>query len=127
MKKPILDSLKDARDFSTLAACILNICESYGPLHSFRFIHNKRAGRVACFVELDSLKQQQSMALDLGATICVGQVCLEIPVRPDIAGNREHPIESGQNKVGPLLSRRGAAPAGAAGESMNRDCVSHSV
>ena len=127
MKNAILDGLKDARNFGALTVCVLRICESYGPVHSFRFFHNKRAGRVACFVELDSSKQQQAMARDLGATILVGQVCLEIPVRPDIAGNREHQIECGPSQVGPLLSRRRSVPAGAAGEYMNSDCVSHAV
>ena len=56
------------------------MCEPFGPVHAFRFVHNRGASRVACFIELESAKQQPALARELGARSVNGAVCLEIPV-----------------------------------------------
>lgn len=80
-----MGKLSEARDFYALTKTVLSLCEPYGPVHSFRFIHNRGASRVACFVELESAKQQQALARGLGARGLNGAVCLDIPVRKDFA------------------------------------------
>ena len=78
-----VDKLSDARDFYALTKAILSLCEPFGPVHSFRFIHNRGAARVACIIELESAKQQPALARALGARTLNGAVCLEIPVGRD--------------------------------------------
>jgi hypothetical protein len=80
MKPEVMDKLSVARDFYALTKTVLSLCEPYGPVHSFRLIHNRGAARVACFIELESAKQQQALARDLAARSLNGAVCLDIPV-----------------------------------------------
>jgi len=80
MKPEVLDSLGGARDFHSLTKAVLDLCEPYGPVHEFRMIHNRRAARVFCFVELESPKQQTAMVRALGARSVNDAACFEIPV-----------------------------------------------
>lgn len=82
MKPEVLDALGEARDFYSLTKAVLDLCEPYGPVHSFRLVHNRRAARVACFVELESPKQQTVMVRALGAKAVSEAACFEIPVNP---------------------------------------------
>jgi hypothetical protein len=86
MKPEIMDKTSEARDFYALMKGILAICEPFGPVHSFKLVHNRGASRVACLIELESPKQQPALARALGARAINGQVCLEIPVREDFEG-----------------------------------------
>ena len=80
MKPEVLGTLGEARDFHTLTKAVLDLCEPYGPVHEFRLIHNRRAARVFCFVELESPKQQTAMVRALGARSVNEAACFEIPV-----------------------------------------------
>jgi hypothetical protein len=57
MKPEIVEQFSGVRDFYSLTKNILSICAPYGPVHSFRFVHNRGAARVACIIELESPKQ----------------------------------------------------------------------
>jgi len=83
MKPEVIDKVRDTRDFLGLARAVLTMCEPYGPVHSFKLVHNRGAGRVACFIELESPKQQPLLARELGARSFNGAACLEIPVGRD--------------------------------------------
>ena len=83
MKPEIMDKTSDARDFYALTKGILAMCEPFGPVHSFKLVHNRGASRVACLIELESPKHQPALARELGARVINGTVCLEIPVRHD--------------------------------------------
>jgi hypothetical protein len=83
MKPDLIEKLGEARDFYALTKGILSVCEPFGAVHSFRFIHNRGAGRVACIIELESAQQQPALARSLGVKGSSGGVCLEIPVRKD--------------------------------------------
>jgi hypothetical protein len=83
MKPEVLARLNDVADFPQLTQGVLDICEPFGAVHSFRLIHNRRAGRVACFIELESPKQHAALMRALGANGVGGSVCLDIPVRGD--------------------------------------------
>jgi len=80
MKAEIMGQAKNARDFYALTKGILAACEPFGPVHSFKLVHNRGASRVACLIELESPKQQPALARALGGHATNGQVCLEIPV-----------------------------------------------
>jgi hypothetical protein len=80
MKPDVLDTLGEARDFHALTKAVLDLCEPYGPVHEFRLVHNRRAARVFCFVELESPKQQTAMVRALGARSVNEAACFEIPV-----------------------------------------------
>jgi hypothetical protein len=83
MKPEVMDKLGGARDFYALTRGVLELCEPYGPVHAFRLVHNRGASRVACFIELESLKQQPALARALGARTVNGAVCIEVPVERD--------------------------------------------
>ena len=83
MKPEIVEQFSGVRDFYSLTRNILSICEPYGPVHSFRFVHNRGAARVACVIELESPKQTPALARALGVSGPNGAVCLEIPVAKD--------------------------------------------
>jgi hypothetical protein len=83
MKPEIVERFNGVRDFYSLTKNILTICEPYGPVHSFRFVHNRGASRVACVIELESPKQTPALARALGVSGPNGAVCLEIPVAKD--------------------------------------------
>ena len=80
MKPEVLDTLGGARDFPTLTKAVLDLCEPFGPVHEFRMVHNRRAARIFCFVELESPKQQTAMVRALGARSVNETACFEIPV-----------------------------------------------
>jgi len=90
MKPQVLEQFRDAHDFSALTRAVLALCEPFGPIHSFRLVHNKRARRVACSMELDSPKLHAALIRALGAYDCGGLVYLDIPVSPDFGGVK-HP------------------------------------
>lgn len=79
----VVDGLGEARDFYALTKRILSLCEPFGAVHSFRFIHNRGASRVACIIELEQSKQHAALSRALGARTLNGSVCVEIPVCKD--------------------------------------------
>lgn len=83
MKPELIEKASEARDFYALTKGILAMCEPFGPVHSFKLVHNRRASRVACLIELESAKQQPALARALGGHAVNGSVCVEIPVRDD--------------------------------------------
>ncbi len=83
MRPDLLEQAREARDFCALTRNILAMCEPYGPVHSFRMVHNPGAGNVACIIELELQKQQPALARAIGGRALNGSVCLEIPVRKD--------------------------------------------
>lgn len=83
MNAEILQKLSGAPDLHALTEGVLQLCRPFGAVHSFRLVHNRRAARIACFVELESPKQQPALARALGARSASGPICLEIPVRED--------------------------------------------
>jgi hypothetical protein len=80
VNRQLSERLKDAQDFCELSQALIAECEPYGQIHSLHLTHNKRAGRVSCVIEMDSLKQQSALKRGLGATGPEGSVYLEIPV-----------------------------------------------
>jgi RNA recognition motif-containing protein len=80
MKPEVLDTLGGVRDFHSLTKAVLDLCEPYGPVHELRMVHNRRAARVFCFVELESPRQQTAMVRALGARSVNDAACFEIPV-----------------------------------------------
>ena len=102
-----MEKLLDSRDFYALAKGVLALCEPYGPVHAFRLIHNRGVSRVACFIELESPKQQPALARALGTRTLNGAVCLDIPVRKDFGSN---------GKVVALATSATAAASSPAGE-----------
>jgi hypothetical protein len=105
----------------------MKLCEPFGAVHSFRFFHNKRAGSVTCCIELDSYRQQQALAREIGATIWSGQVCLDFPVRRDIAGGPQETCSSDSADLGSLLSQRRQDPEPMMDKSNNKDCALYAV
>jgi hypothetical protein len=87
MKPEVLDKLAGAPDFYTLAKSVLDMCEPFGPVHSFKLVHNRGAARVACIIELEYPKQQPALARSLGARALNGAACLEIPVGKDFVAS----------------------------------------
>lgn len=83
MKPDLMEKLAEHRDFHALTRDVLALCEPFGSVHAFRFVHNRGASRVACFIELESPKQQPALARALGGRAVNGTVCLDIPVRKD--------------------------------------------
>jgi len=93
MKPELADNLCEARDFYALIKAMLSMCEPFGPVHAFRFVHNRGVARVACLIELESPKQQPALARALGAKLLNGAACLEIPVDRDF-GVPQHDLEA---------------------------------
>ena len=83
MKPEIADRLAQANDFHALTRAVLALCEPYGPVHAFRVVHNRGASRVACYIELESPKQQPALARALGTRAAEDAVCFDVPVRKD--------------------------------------------
>jgi len=73
-------------DFLTVTQRVLAACEPFGSLHALQLIHNRRAGRVSCFIELDLPQQHPALARALGATVFGDAVCLDFAVGAEIAG-----------------------------------------
>jgi len=75
-----MQRLREAHDLHSLTRDVLDLCEPYGPVHSFKLVHNRGAARVVCFIELESPKQQPLLVRALGAKVIHGSACLDIPV-----------------------------------------------
>src|SRR5690242_5584550 len=86
MKPDVAEKLSEASDFCSLTKSVLALCEPYGAVHSFRIVHNRGAGRVACFIELESAKQQPLLARALGIGAVNGAICFDVPVAKDFGG-----------------------------------------
>ncbi|HJY78332.1 MAG TPA: hypothetical protein VKE95_16960 [Burkholderiales bacterium] len=86
MQSPLAETPSQARDFCALTKEILALCEPYGPVHSFKLVHNRGAGRVACIIELESTKEEPALARALGGRTVNGSVCVEFEVRRDFEG-----------------------------------------
>jgi hypothetical protein len=93
-KFEVTDTLSDARDFFALTQAVLQSCLPFGPVHSLQLVHNKRARRVSCLIELDSPRQLPALKRALGATGLDGSVYLEIPVCGDFERAGPAPVET---------------------------------
>jgi hypothetical protein len=69
-------------DFLGVTRKVLAACEPFGSLHALQLIHNRRAGRVSCFIELDLPQMHPALARSLGATVFGDAVCLDIATDP---------------------------------------------
>ena len=67
-----------AGDFLAVTQKVLAACKPFGSLHALQLIHNRRAGRVSCFIELDLPQQHPALARALGATVFGDAVCLDL-------------------------------------------------
>ncbi|HEX7052567.1 MAG TPA: hypothetical protein VF211_01380 [Burkholderiales bacterium] len=83
MKTEVMEKLRGVRDFHALTGALLSLCEPFGAVHAFRLVHNRGAGRVVCFVEMESPKQQPALVRALGAKVIEGAACLDVPVDDD--------------------------------------------
>ena len=81
-----MQRLRGANDLYSLTKDLLGLCQPYGPVHSFRLVHNRGAARVVCFIELESPKQQPALVRALGAKVINGSACLDIPVNEEFGG-----------------------------------------
>ena len=72
-----------ATDFLGVTRKVLAACEPFGSLHALQLIHNRRAGRVSCFIELDLPQKHPALARALGATVFGDAVCLDIATGSD--------------------------------------------
>jgi hypothetical protein len=86
MKPEVIQRLREAQDLNALTRDVLDLCQPYGPVHSFKLVHNRGAARVVCFIELESPKQQPALVRALGAKVINGSACLDIPVGDDFGG-----------------------------------------
>src|SRR3954470_20981104 len=86
MRPELMQRLREAHDLHSLTRDVLDLCEPYGPIHSFKLVHNRGAARVVCFIELESPKQQPALVRALGAKVINGSACLDIPVGEEFAG-----------------------------------------
>lgn len=86
MRSPLVETTSQARDFCALTKSILALCEPFGPVHSFKLVHNRGSARVACIIELESTKQEPALARALGGRSFNGSVCVELQVREDFEG-----------------------------------------
>jgi hypothetical protein len=87
MRPEVMQRLREAHDLHSLTRDLLGLCEPYGPVHSFRLVHNRGAARVVCFIEVESPKQQPALVRALGAKVINGSACLDIPVGEDFGGD----------------------------------------
>src|SRR5260370_33565515 len=86
MKAEVMERLREAQDLYSLTKGVLGLCAPYGPVHSFKLVHNRGAGRVVCFIELEPAKQQPVLIRALGAKIINGLACLHIPLSDEFGG-----------------------------------------
>jgi hypothetical protein len=89
MKTEVMERLRGARDFHALTGALLSLCEPYGPMHALKLVHNRGAGRVVCFIEMESPRQQPALVRALGAKVIDGAACLDIPVDDDFGAGDE--------------------------------------
>jgi hypothetical protein len=112
MNPDVTEKLRDARDFYALTKGVLALCEPFGPVHAFRFVHSPGAASVACFIELALPKQQPALARALGTRTLNGTVCLEIPVRKDFGSHgKVVALASPATSFEPRLAQSAAAQA----------------
>jgi hypothetical protein len=83
MAPDLLESTSRTLDFCALTKDILALCEPFGPVHSFKLVHNRGAARVVCMIELESPKQEPALARALGGRSVNGAVCVEFEVGRD--------------------------------------------
>ena len=81
-----MEQLREAHDIYSLTRGVLELCEPYGPVRSFKLVHNRGAARVVCFIELESQRQQPALVRALGAKVINGSACLDIPVGEEFGG-----------------------------------------
>ena len=81
-----MEQLREAHDIYSLTRGLVELYEPYGPVHSFKLVHNRGAARVVCFIELESPKQQPALVRALGAKVINGSACLDIPVNEEFGG-----------------------------------------
>src|SRR5690348_15209305 len=120
MKTEVIDKLRGARDFPALTGALIALTEPFGPVHSFKLVHNRGAGRVVCFIEMESPKQQPAMVRALGAKVIDGAACLDIPVDDDF-GSADASARGMPDDLTPTLPASLAvprAPEGAASRMM---------
>src|ERR671936_1836079 len=86
MRPEVMEQLREAHDIYSLTRGVLDLCEPYGPVHSFKLVHNRGAARVVCFIELESQRQQPALVRALGAKVINGSACLDIPVGEEFGG-----------------------------------------
>ena len=86
MKPEVMAQLRKASDFYSLTKGVLELCQPYGPVHSFKLVHKRGAARIVCFIELQSRKQQPALVRALGATVINGSARLDIPVAEEFDG-----------------------------------------
>jgi hypothetical protein len=86
MTPEVMARLREASDLFSLTKNVLGLCQPYGPIHSFKLVHNRGAARVVCFIELESPKQQPALVRALGAKVINGSACLDIPVSEEFEG-----------------------------------------
>ena len=72
-----------ATDFLGVTRKVLAACEPFGSLHALQLIHNRRAWRVSCFIDLDLPQMHPALARALGATVFGDAVCLDVTTDPD--------------------------------------------
>jgi hypothetical protein len=117
MKTEVMEKLRGARDFHALTGALLSLTEPFGAIHAFKLVHNRGAGRVVCFIEMESPKQQPALVRALGAKVIDGAACLDIPVDDDFGVTDE-----GAPAIAPSLAvaraPQGAASQGAASRAI---------
>src|SRR5437588_7828337 len=86
MRPEVIEQLREAHDIYSLTKGVLELCEPYGPVHSFKLVHNRGAARVVCFIELESQREQPALVRALGAKVINGTACLDIPVGEEFLG-----------------------------------------
>ena len=94
MRPDAANLLRDAHDLYSLTKGVLALCEPYGPVHSFKLVHNRGAARVVCFIELEAPRKQPLLLRALGAKEVNGAACLDIPVSEDFGPVRTQPVTS---------------------------------
>jgi hypothetical protein len=92
MRPEVANLLRDAQDLYSLTKGVLGLCQPYGPVHSFKLVHNRGAARVVCFIELESPKQQPALVRALGAKVINGAACLDIPVGEEFGQTGDYQI-----------------------------------
>lgn len=89
MRPEVANQLRGAHDLYSLTRGVLGLCEPFGPVHSFKLVHNRGAARVLFFIELESPKQQPALVRALGAKVINGAACLDVPVGEDFGQTSE--------------------------------------
>jgi hypothetical protein len=118
MRAEVIDQLRDAHDLHSLTQGVLAICEPFGPVYSFKMVHNRGAARVVCFIELESAKQQPALVRALGAKVINGSACLDIPVSEDFGGGC---------KLGPLPAHAPQHDVPASHAAIKHTVVTHTA